>query len=179
MTRTRYYVLASLFAALTAAGAFIKIPTPIVPVTLQTLFVILAGSLLGPVYGSMSQIIYLAIGLAGVPVFAHGGGPAYILQPTFGYLISYPLAAYAIGYLIHGGGREVSLKKLSQGKVLLANSIGTLIIFAFGLVGLYLNLNYLVGTPTSFNHVLWVGFIIFIPASLIKIAVSSVLCKKM
>ncbi|MCG8608351.1 biotin transporter BioY, partial [bacterium] len=96
----RFYLLSSLFAALTAAGAFIKIPLPYVPLTLQPLFVIMAGSVLGAKFGAQSQLIYLAVGLSGVPVFANGGGPAYILQPTFGYLLAYPVAAYTVGFLV-------------------------------------------------------------------------------
>jgi biotin transporter BioY len=86
--------LTALFAALTAVGAFIKIPLPYVPLTLQTLFVMLAANLLGPKYGSLSQGIYLALGLIGLPIFAQGGGPGYIFQPTFGYLVGYPVGAF-------------------------------------------------------------------------------------
>lgn len=72
---TRWIVLCGMFAALTAAGAFIQIPVPFMDYfTLQFLFVLLAGMLLGPRYGSISMGIYVLVGLAGVPVFAAGGG---------------------------------------------------------------------------------------------------------
>ena len=81
-------------------GAFIKIPFLIVPFTLQTFFVLLSGNLLGARYGALSQALYIMIGLIGLPIFALGGGPGYIVQPTFGYLIAYPLGAFISGILI-------------------------------------------------------------------------------
>jgi len=87
----------SFFAALTAVGAFIRVPFLYVPLTLQTFFVLMAGNLLGSRFGAASQFVYLVIGLMGLPIFANGGGPGYILQPTFGYLLAYPLAAVIAG----------------------------------------------------------------------------------
>ena len=75
---TKSLILCSLFAALIAVGAFIKIPIPVVPFTLQVLFTTLAGLLLGPKLGAISVGIYLLIGLIGIPVFTQGGGPSYI-----------------------------------------------------------------------------------------------------
>ena len=94
---TKEIILVALFAALTAAGAFIKIPIPYVPFTLQFLFCALAGILLGAKLGGLSQISYVAMGLIGIPVFTEGGGPAYIFQPTFGYLIGFIMGSYVIG----------------------------------------------------------------------------------
>ena len=67
-------ILSAVFAALIAVGAFIRIPTPLVPVTMQLLFTTLAGLLLGGRYGALSAALYLVLGLAGVPVFTEGGG---------------------------------------------------------------------------------------------------------
>lgn len=89
------------FALLTALGAHVAIPLiGGVPVTLQTLFVTMAGALLGPYLGAASQLLYLAIGAAGAPVFAAGGGLAYLAGPTGGYLLSYPIAAAVTGRLV-------------------------------------------------------------------------------
>ncbi|WP_084758018.1 biotin transporter BioY [Defluviitalea phaphyphila] len=68
MKNTKNLILVGIFAALTAVGAFIKIPIPYVPFTLQYLFCALAGIILGSKLGALSQIIYVAVGLAGVPV---------------------------------------------------------------------------------------------------------------
>lgn len=95
------------FAIVTAIGAKIAVPLPGTPVpfTLQPLFVLLAGALLGSRLGAASQVLYLAAGVVGLPVFAAGGGAAYLLGPTGGYLMAYPLAAFLAGAY---GGRRVA-----------------------------------------------------------------------
>ena len=92
---TRNMVLAALFAALTAIGAFLQIPTGTVPITLQFLFTALAGLLLGWKWGAISQLLYVGIGLLGLPVFTQGGGIGYVLQPSFGFLLGLIPAAAA------------------------------------------------------------------------------------
>ncbi|KUK16848.1 biotin transporter BioY, partial [Thermococcus sibiricus] len=94
----REITYAALFAALTAVGAQIAIPLGTVPITLQVLFVLLSGLILGAKLGFLSQIVYLFMGAIGLPVFANfSGGLAYIYGPTGGYLISFPLAAFLAG----------------------------------------------------------------------------------
>ena len=92
-------------AAATAVGARISvlIPGTPVPFTFQPLFVILAGVLLGSRLGAASQALYLAAGIAGLPVFVAGGGAAYLLGPTGGYLMAYPLAAWLAGSGVRRG----------------------------------------------------------------------------
>ena len=90
------------FALLTWAGARVSVPLPFTPVpgTLQTLAVLLAGAMLGARAGAASQMAYLVMGLAGLPVFAlPGAGPAYFLGPTGGYLVGFILAAWTTGSL--------------------------------------------------------------------------------
>jgi len=93
------------FAAATAFGARVAVPLPGTPVpfTLQPLFVLLAGAVLGGPLGAASQLLYLAAGLSGLPVFAAGGGAAYLLGPTGGYLMAYPAAALLAGTFGRGG----------------------------------------------------------------------------
>jgi len=79
-TKTKNMILAALFAALTAAGALIRIPLGPAPITLQFFFTALAGILLGPYLGALSQLMYVLLGLAGLPVFTAGGGPSYIFH---------------------------------------------------------------------------------------------------
>ncbi|NMA95849.1 MAG: biotin transporter BioY [Clostridiales bacterium] len=90
-------ILVSIFAALTAVGAFIRIPLPPVPFTLQIFFVILSGILLGARGGLFSQLVYIALGLIGIPIFTEGGGPQYIFHPTFGYLLGFAATAFIVG----------------------------------------------------------------------------------
>jgi biotin transport system substrate-specific component len=90
------------FALLTWAGARIAVPLPFTPVpgTLQTLVVLLAGLFLGARAGAASQMLYLSIGLAGIPVFAlPGAGPGYLLGPTGGYLVGFTVAAWVTGWI--------------------------------------------------------------------------------
>ena len=99
------------FAAATAVGAKVAIPLPGTPVpfTLQPLFVMLAGAVLGSRLGMRSQMLYLLAGIAGLPVFAAGGGAAYLLVPTGGYLMAYPAAAWLAGLGARGGtGRALA-----------------------------------------------------------------------
>ncbi len=115
------------FSLLTAAGAYLAVPlgfTP-VPITLQTLFVLLSGGLLGPVAGAASQLLYLALGVSGVPVFAFGGGGLpWVLGPTGGYLLAFPLASALVGWI---SGDSRGLFRPAAGLV-----AGTIAVFWFG-----------------------------------------------
>src|SRR6187431_2389880 len=97
------------FAALTAAAAQISVPLPFtqVPFTFQPTVVLLSGLVLGPRLGLASQVVYLAAGIAGFPVFAASAtlppGAWRLLGPTGGYLMSYPLAAFVAGALAERG----------------------------------------------------------------------------
>lgn len=96
-------VLCGLFAALIAVGAFLRVTLPTEPYpftfSLQWLFVLLAGLLLGAKLGALSVAAYLIIGLSGVPVFVHGGGPQYVFRAGFGFLLGFLAAAWLIGLL--------------------------------------------------------------------------------
>ena len=89
----REIVLCGLFIALITVGTFIRIPVGTDVYTLQFLFTLLAGLVLGARLGAVAVGAYVLLGLLGVPVFASGGGPAYVLQPTFGYLLAFILQA--------------------------------------------------------------------------------------
>lgn len=102
---TRDIILIGLFAALMAVGAYIKVPNPFnpaVPITFQLFFCIYSGVLLGSKKGLASQLIYIAIGLIGVPVFAGGGGFGYVASPTFGYILGFAVCAFVVGYIVEG-----------------------------------------------------------------------------
>ncbi len=96
------------FALATALGAHVAVPLTPVPVTLQTLFVILAGALLGPSLGAASQLAYLGMGMAGLPVFAGGFGLAYLAGPTGGYLLAFPATAFVAGIVARRAPRSAA-----------------------------------------------------------------------
>jgi biotin transport system substrate-specific component len=95
--------------ALTAAAAQMAWPLPFtpIPLTVQPMIVLLGGAALGSRLGALSQLLYLAAGVAGLPVFAAvpglAPGVARLLGPTGGYLLSYPLAAFVVGALAERG----------------------------------------------------------------------------
>jgi biotin transport system substrate-specific component len=103
---------AVLFAALTGVGAAASVPlwfSP-VPVTLQTLFVVLAGALLGPVWGPVSQVLYVGAGVLGLPVFAQGAaGPGVLAGPTGGYLVGFVAGAWIAGLITRPGASWLRL----------------------------------------------------------------------
>ena len=84
---TKDMIMCALFTALIAVGAFIKVPVPVVPFTLQFLFTMLAGLIMGGRLGAISVGLYAVLGLVGLPIFAEGGGIWYVLKPSFGYII--------------------------------------------------------------------------------------------
>ena len=89
-------LLTALFTTLTAAGALLHIGDA----SLQSLFAAMSGILLGPVWGPLSQFLYVFMGLLGLPVFIYGGGPTYIAQPFFGYVLGMILASFVAGILL-------------------------------------------------------------------------------
>ncbi len=163
----------ALFTALTAVGAFIKIPIPMVPITLQVFFVTLAGVLLGSKKGALSQLLYILIGLIGIPIFTQGGGIAYIFKPTFGYLLGFILGAYVIGLIIE----KEKVKSIK--KILFAILAGVGVIYAIGVAYLYIVNNYYVGKDFSLWFAFYYGFLLCIGGDLICSYFASLLCYKL
>jgi biotin transport system substrate-specific component len=161
-------VFASLFAALTAAGAYIQIPIPFspVPVTLQVFFVLLAGTMLKSKWGSLSMVVYTLLGISGLPVFAGGSsGIGVLLGPTGGYIIGFVLAAYVIGKL------SEKVEHVSKPGLIMINafnmSIGVLIIYACGVSQLMLVADIGPGTALA------LGVVPFLPGEIIKIVAAA------
>ncbi|MGI6181279.1 MAG: biotin transporter BioY [Agathobaculum sp.] len=102
----RMLALSALFTALIAVGAFIRVPVPMWPFTLQTLFTTMAALLLGPRYGTLACAAYMVLGLAGLPVFTGGGGPQYIFQPTFGCIVGFAAGALLAGTIVQRASRR-------------------------------------------------------------------------
>lgn len=157
---TKELVLIAFFAALTAIGAFIRIPLPYVPFTLQYLFCALSAILLGKRNGMRSQFLYVIIGLIGIPVFTKGGGPQYIFEPTFGYLIGFVVGAYIIGFIV------LKFKKINFISVFISTTIGLIIIYAFGIIYLMIIENLYLGVGMGVGQAILVGAIPFLPGDI-------------
>lgn len=170
---TRNIVLCALFAALIAIGAFIKIPIPYVPITFQGFFVLLAGFLLGSKYGSISMLLYLAIGLIGFPVFTQGGGLMYVMQPTFGYLIGFAVCAFMAGYFAE------KIKVPTVGKLFGYGMLSMVPVYVIGTIYFYFIMNFALQTPMTLWAVLWSCVIVFLPADLLRCLLASWLAKRL
>lgn len=164
-------VLVSLFAALTAVGAFLKINVPPVPITLQLFFVIFAGLLLGWKLGFVSQALYIAIGLVGIPIFANGGGPQYVLNPSFGFILGFAGAALTAGLI----SRKTEFIRQPYVRYIIASAAGILVCYAIGLPYLYAVVKFLNGKDITAATVIWKYFLLFIPGDVVKLVIASVL----
>ncbi|MTI67881.1 MAG: biotin transporter BioY [Firmicutes bacterium] len=159
--KIRDMILISMFASLTAIGAFIKIPTPIVPFTLQFLFCAYAGIFLGAKHALYSQLLYVGIGLIGIPIFANGGGPTYIFQSTFGYLIGFIVCSFIIGKLTE------KIKKVTFIKIFIPVLIGLFFVYLFGVSYLYMIVNVYLNKSMSVKAAILAGFTPYITSDLI------------
>lgn len=171
--KTFKLILVALFAALTAAGAFVKIPIGPVPVTLQFLFIALAGVLLGPYLGALSQLIYVLLGLIGVPLFTLGGGISYIFNPTFGYLIGFILAPIAIGKVSESAKAPTFLRTF------LGCMLGIAIIYIIGVPYMYIILKYVNHIEITISKAFVTGFLVFLPGDTVKSVIVAFLGKKL
>jgi len=160
-------VYASMFGALTAVGALLSIPLYPVPITLQNLFSFLSGLLLGGYYGALSQVVYVLLGVIGVPVFGGGkAGMGVLLGPTGGYLFGFIIGAYVIG--------KVARAKSDPGLawLLMAIVLGDVVIYAAGITQLSLVAH------LGMRKALLLGFLPFVPGDALKCLAAGLLAKR-
>lgn len=159
--KTRDLTMIAMFASLTAVGAFIKIPLPIVPFTLQYFFCALGAMILGSKKGALSQILYVLMGLIGIPIFTQGGGIQYIFNLTFGYLIGFILGAFVIGKITE------NTKKITNIKILIACILGLIIIYLLGVIHMYIIYNFYLGQVVGIWKIINIGILAFLPGDLL------------
>ncbi|MBN2201654.1 biotin transporter BioY [bacterium] len=164
---------AALFAALTAVSGLVRIPVGTVPFTLQTLFVYLSGMVLGRKYGTVSQLVFLTVGLLGLPVFTGGSGPAAVGMPTFGYLASFPTAAWLAARLTEKPGKPAGVLRTA----IFLTPCWALILLA-GSFYFYASLKWWSGRGISLSGALVAGGLIFIPAEILKTVLAAMILKK-
>ena len=164
----RRMVYAAMFGALTALGSLIVIPLQPIPISLQSLFAGLAGVLLGAYTGALSQVVYVLLGIIGLPVFAGGkAGTGTLLGPTGGYIIGFIAAAFVIGKII-GVKRESG-----WAWILMAMVVGNLVIYTLGT----LYLAYV--ADLSLLKALMAGVVPFLPGDILKLVVAAWLALKL
>ena len=157
----------ALLAALTGVFTWLSIPIDPVPINLATLAVFLAGGLLGAKYGAISQIIYLLLGVAGIPVFSKmRSGAGVLLGPTGGYIVGYIVAAWLVGLLAQRFGRKL--------KVLVPAMVA-------GAVCYYLlgTLWYIYSTGSGVLPALMMCVLPFLPGDAAKVAVAATLVRRL
>lgn len=170
---TKQMILCALFAALIVVGALIKIPIPVVPFTLQFLFTMLAGLLLGGKLGCVSVSVYILMGLLGLPVFAEGGGFAYVLKPSFGYIIGFAVAAYVTGTIAN------KVECPSDRRLFAATFTGLFIVYLFGMVYYYFISNFYLGNPIGLWPLFLYCFVLAVPGDIVLCIVGTILGKRL
>jgi biotin transport system substrate-specific component len=158
-TRTRDAALVVTAALLTALCAQISIPIPgdPVPITGQTFAVLLTGAALGANRGALGQLLYVSLGLVGLPFYADGdSGWTVVSGATGGYLIAFPIAAWVVGRL-----SELRMDR-NPAKAVIPFTLGSLIVFAIGVPWLA------VSADLSLTRAIELGFVPFIPGGIVK-----------
>ncbi len=164
---TRYLTLCALFAALCAVCSQIAIPLPMVPINLALFAVHLSGALLGVRYGTLSMIIYLVLGLIGIPVFqGFKAGPSVLFGPTGGYIIGYFAAAATAGFTASRFGYR--FYPLCIGMV-----IGVILCYTIGTVW------FIIIMHTNVLESLSLCVFPFLPGDIIKILLAALLAKRL
>ena len=156
--------LYALFSVLIAVGAFIKIPVSIVPITLQTLFVVLAGLMLKK-QAVYSVLLYVTMGLIGLPVFTAGGGLSYVLIPSFGYLLGFIIASWYIG-------------RHQDKDLIIRCCIGLLVIYIVGIV-YFVGIQYFYYRQVfTFTWLLTSLCLVYLPGDLLSIVIAIIIYKR-
>ena len=171
----RDMVLVSMFAALAAAGAIVFrwLGATLIPFSIVPFVVVLAGCILGPRLAALSMFLYMLIGLVGVPVFetAPFGTPAYVIRPTFGFIMGFIPAAYVTGRVVHGSNAP-GIARYVAGTL-----AGTAVLYVVGLPYLYLILNFYMGQSFPVMTVLQIGFIPFVLWDIMKAVIAAGLAR--
>ena len=166
---TRNVARAVMLAAATSATAPVDAVHPLapgVPITLQTLWVFLAGLVLGPLWAGVSFVCYLLAGLVGLPVFAGGNsGLGVLLGPTGGFLVGFPLAAATVGAVAHGLDGLDRPTDVPLGRLVTALVAGSAVIYAAGAVG------YAVSQQVGLAAAVATVVLPFLPVAALKAAV--------
>ncbi len=167
----RTLILVPLMTALTAAGAFIRIPMPLAPITMMNFFTLMSGVLLGKTWGTVSQLLYLALGLFGLPIFAQGGGFTYVLLPSFGFLLGLIPGAWVAGYVYE--------KKPTYKGLILAGVLSMLAIYVIGLPYMYLILRFYLQSAQGIGYVMVYGCLIFLPGDALKVLLCTLITPRL
>ena len=161
--------LSALFCTLICVGSFIRIPIPnMMPMTLQTFFVLLTALVLPFKASILAIVTYIALGLIGLPIFSGGGGLGYVLMPNFGFIIGFFIATVTIGVLVQ------KLKNRKLWHYIIVSLLGIIVIFISGI--LYFALITNVYNNNSYSAIWFIQtvFLPFLPKEIICIILASI-----
>lgn len=156
MKQTKDITLCAMFTVLFIIASKVVIPVGIIPLTLQTMVVFLAGTLLKPRQILTSYALFFIMGMLGLPVFANGGGLSYVLQPSFGFLVSFPIAACFLAIL------KAKLHLHAAIQLFPVCMLALFIIYTIGCLYMYGIMNYYMNMHKDFGSVLAIGAIPFL-----------------
>ena len=163
----RKKMLVSLFASVLCVSSYIVLPFGPVPVTLQVLFVLLSGAVLGDEMGALSVVIWIMLGVFGLPVFAGGkAGPLVLLGPTGGYLIGFVFCAWIVGRLTRG-------QNISRLRTISAMLLGLSAAYLLGLAGFMASFAFFLQKPMTLQQALTLAVFPFLPFDLVKLALGA------
>jgi biotin transport system substrate-specific component len=174
-TEIKRITMCAMFTALICVGAYISIPTQPVPITMQTMFVIMAGLMLGSKYGAASCLAYAVLGLAGFPIFSGGvGGLSSVFRPSFGFIIGFIIAAFITGLIIERA------KRFDMKTIAIASLSGLAVMYVIGCIYMYIILNVYMGLEDrGVGFVLMNGFLLFMPGEAAKMTLGAVLVRRL
>ena len=160
--------LSALFCTLICVGSFIRIPMPnMMPVTLQTFFVLLTGLLLPVKASTLATITYMALGLVGLPIFSGGGGLGYVLMPNFGFVIGFVISSVIMSVIAE------KLKKRSFWQYFAISLLGVAVIYIIGILYFAFITNVYNKSDYSAIWFIQTVFLPFIPKEIICIILAS------
>ena len=177
MKRKKFVVtltLSALFCALICVGSFIRIPIPnLMPITLQTFFVLLTALVLPFKASILAVTTYIALGLIGLPIFSGGGGLGYALMPNFGFIIGFIIGTVIMGIL------SKSLKKQGFWRYISISLLGIAIIYIIGILYFAIITNIYNKNDYSAIYFIQTIFLPFIPKEIICIILASISANKL
>lgn len=161
--------LSALFCTLICIGSFIRIPMPnMMPMTLQTFFVLLTGLVLPVKASALATVTYIALGLIGLPIFSGGGGLGYVLMPNFGFIIGFVASAIIMSIIAE------KLKKRSFWQYFAISLIGVAIFYIIGILYFAFITNVYNKSDYSAIWFIQTVFLPFIPKEIICLSLASI-----
>lgn len=161
--------LSALFCTLICVGSFMRIPMPnMIPITLQTFFVLLTGLVLPLKASILATVSYMALGLIGLPIFSGGGGIGYVLMPSFGFIIGFVVASVIMSIIAE------KLKKRSFSQYFAISLLGVAVIYIIGILYFAFITNVYNKGNNSAIWFIQTVFLPFLPKEIICIVLASI-----